>query len=143
MELFRISGIYGPGRNLIERLRRGGYVAVAWDPPRYANRIHVDDLVEGVVAAIARPRPGRVVNLTDDLPSPHADYVRALARAAGAPDPLVLAPEEARRRLSPDYLAFFRANRRVSNRLLHRELLPRLRYPSFRAALPSLLAGGA
>ncbi|MDX8401083.1 MAG: SDR family NAD(P)-dependent oxidoreductase, partial [Mariprofundaceae bacterium] len=134
-EIFRLAGIYGPGRNILKRLRAGGYRAVRWQPPRWSNRIHVDDILAALLAAIARPRPRRIVNLADDLPYPHADYACELAEAIGAPRPELIAPDEAARLLSPAALDFFRDDKRVRNRLLHRELLPELRYPDFRAAL--------
>ncbi len=134
-EVFRLAGIYGPGRNILARLRAGDYRAVRWQPPRFSNRIHVDDIVAALLAASARPRPGRIVNLADDLPYPHADYARELAAAIGAPPPVLLSPDEATRILSPAALDFFRDDKRVSNRLLRRELLPRLTWPDFRAAL--------
>jgi len=138
-EVFRLAGIYGPGRNILPRLMAGGYRAVRWEPPHYSGRIHVDDIVAAIMAAMARPRPGRIVNVSDDAPLPHGDYVAELAAMIGAPAPELLTPEEGERLLSAAALDFFRDNKRVSNRLLHVELLPELRYPSFREALPVLL----
>ena len=140
VEVFRPAGIYGPGRNIISRLKSGDYKAVAWQPPHWSNRIHVDDIVAALVAAMRRPRPGRIVNLADDEPLPHADYVRELAALIGAPPPRLLTPEEGEQQLSPAALAFFQDNKRVGNRRLHAELLPELRYPDFRKGLASLLA---
>ncbi len=137
-EVFRIAGIYGPGRNLIGRLLEGGYRAPSWQPPHWSSRIHVDDIVAALLAAMGRPSPGRIVNLADDCPLPHADYVSELARMVGAPPPVILDADEAERELSPGALAFFRDNKRVSNALLHRELLSALHYPSFREAVASL-----
>jgi nucleoside-diphosphate-sugar epimerase len=137
-EVFRIAGIYGPGRNVIGRLREGGYKVARWQPPHWSNRIHVDDIVAALLAAMTHPRPGRIVNLADDAPLPHADYVSELARMIGAPAPVILDADTAARELSPAALDFFRDNKRVCNALLHRELLPRLSYPSFREAVASL-----
>ncbi|OIO68115.1 MAG: NAD(P)-dependent oxidoreductase [Zetaproteobacteria bacterium CG12_big_fil_rev_8_21_14_0_65_55_1124] len=138
-EIFRLAGIYGAGRNILDRLRAGDYRAVQWQPPHYSNRIHVDDIVSALLAAMNRPRPGRIVNLADDDPVPHADYVTELARLIGAPSPVLLTPAEGEDQLSPMALEFFRDNKRVSNRLLHAELLPELAYPGFREGLPGLL----
>jgi len=138
-EVFRIAGIYGPGRNMLDRLRAGGYRAVAWQPPRYSNRIHVDDIVSALLAAMRAPRPGRIVNLADDEPLPHAEYVTQLARMIGAPAPVLLTPEEGEAELPASVLDFFRDSKRISNRLLHAELLPELGYPGFREGLESLL----
>lgn len=133
-EVFRLAGIYGPGRNIVSKLMAGGYKAVRWQPEHWSNRIHVDDIVAALMVAMNAPRKGRICNLSDDEPLPHADYVMELARMIGAPAPELLTPEEGEQQLSPMALEFFRDNKRVSNRLLHRELLPELRYPSFRKA---------
>lgn len=133
VEIFRLAGIYGPGRNVIARLKAGGYKAVQWNPPHYSSRIHVDDIVAAIMAAMHTPRPGRTVNLADDEPLPHASYVTELAHIIDAPVPVTLTPEEGERQLSPAMVSFFRDNKRVSNRLLHLELLPKLKYPDFRA----------
>ncbi len=135
VEIFRLAGIYGPERNIIARLKAGEYRAVQWNPPHYSSRIHVDDIVAAIMAAIHTPKPGRVVNLADDEPLAHAHYVAELARAIGAPAPVILTPEEGKRQLSPSMIDFFRDNKRVSNSLLHLELLPELQYPNFRVGL--------
>ena len=138
-EIFRLAGIYGPGRNIFARLQAGDYKAVTWQPPHYSSRIHVDDIVAALMVAMQKPRAGRIVNLADDEPLPHADYVTALAGLIGAPAPLLLSEQEGEGQLSPMVLEFFRDNKRVSNHLLHAELLPQLKYPSFRDAVADLL----
>ncbi|MFQ5581848.1 MAG: SDR family oxidoreductase [Mariprofundaceae bacterium] len=138
-EIFRLAGIYGPGRNIIQKLQAGGYKAVRWQTPHFSSRIHVDDIVAALIAAMGKPRPGRIVNLADDMPLPHDEYVSELAAMIDAPAPILLSPEEGQAQLAPAALDFFRDNKRVANRLLHRELLPVLKYPSFRDAVPDLL----
>ncbi|ATX78921.1 Nucleoside-diphosphate-sugar epimerase [Mariprofundus aestuarium] len=137
-EVFRLAGIYGPERNILARLQAGGYKAVQWQPPHWSNRIHVDDIVAAVMSAMQNPSPGRIVNLADDEPLPHADYVTELARLAGAPEPVLLSEQAGEKELSPMALEFFRDNKRISNRLLHHELLAELKYPSFRDAVADL-----
>lgn len=133
VEVFRLAGIYGPRRTVVPRLMAGNYKAVAWSPPRWSNRIHVDDIVAALMAAMQQPVAGRTLNLADDAPLPHAEYVCELAGLVGAPAPQLLTPEEAEQQLSPAALDFFRDNKRISNRRLHAELLPQLCYPDFRA----------
>jgi len=137
-EVFRLAGIYGPERNILGRLKAGDYKAVAWQPEHWSNRIHVDDIVAALMAAMLAPRAGRVVNLTDDEPLPHVDYVIELAEMVGAPKPHVLDEKQGEQELSPKVLEFFRDSKRVSNRVLHDELLPDLHYPSFRSAVHTL-----
>jgi len=138
-EVFRLAGIYGPERSLIERLQAGGYKAVSWQPPHYSSRIHVDDVVAALVAAMQAPKAGRIINIADDLPLPHADYVQQLARLLHAPAPHILTPEEGEAQLSPTLLSFFSDNKRISNQRLHNELLPDLHYPTFREGIQSIL----
>jgi len=140
-EVFRLAGIYGPGRNIIPRLKAGGYKAVQWNPPHFSSRIHVDDIVAAIMAAMQKPRPGRIVNVADNAPLPHADYVTELAAMIGAPEPVILTPEEGEKQLSPAALDFFRDNKRVSNCLLHAELLPGLKHPNFHEAVSTLEKG--
>ncbi len=142
-EVFRLAGIYGPERNIIARLQAGGYKAVRWQPAHYASRIHVDDIVAALLAAMTKPRPGRIVNLADDLPLPHDEYVIALASIINAPAPCILSPEEGEAQLSSAMLDFFRDNKRVSNRLLHAELIPELKYPDFLSAAADLTVATA
>ncbi len=128
--VFRLSGIYGPQRNLIKRLQTGNYPVVRWQPARFSNRIHVDDIVQCLEVAIAQ-RPTGVFNISDDHPLPHAEYVQQLAACIGAPPPTVIAPEEAANHLSPAALAFFGDSKRLRNQRLHQELCPTLCYPDF------------
>lgn len=138
-EVFRLAGIYGPERNILARLKAGGYKAVAWQPAHWSNRIHVDDIVDALLAAMKSPRAGRIVNLADDEPLPHVDYVTQLARMVGAPEPLILNAQQGEKELSALALDFFRDSKRISNRLLHDELLTELNYPSFRNAVHTLI----
>lgn len=137
-EIFRIAGIYGPERNIISKLKAGCYRAVRWHPPHFSSRIHVDDIVAALISAMHANEPGRIVNLADDLPLPHDEYISEVARLVGAPDPVILTPEQGEIELSPAMLDFFRDNKRVSNRLMHETLLPNMKYPDFRTAIADL-----
>ncbi|MDQ6957361.1 MAG: SDR family oxidoreductase [Mariprofundaceae bacterium] len=138
-EVFRLAGIYGVERNIIARLNAGDYKAVQWSPPHYSSRIHVDDIVAALLAAMQSPRSGRVVNIADDLPLPHAEYVQQIAAMLGAPAPIILSPEEGKTQLSATALSFFSDNKRISNQRLHDELLPKLHYPSFKEGMIAIL----
>jgi len=138
-EVFRLAGIYGPQRNLISRLMEGGYKAVTWQPEHYSSRIHIDDIVAALCAAIQSPRAGRIINIADDLPLPHADYVQQLAQIIGAPEPILLSPEQGQAQLSATALAFFSDNKRISNKRLHTELLNQLHYPSFKEGIAAII----
>ncbi|MDQ6976577.1 MAG: SDR family NAD(P)-dependent oxidoreductase, partial [Ghiorsea sp.] len=130
-EVFRLAGIYGDERNIVSKLLSGNYKTVAWQPAHYSNRIHVDDIVAALVAAMFKPQPRRIINLSDDKPCSHQDYVCQLAKVIGAPAPIILTPEQAEQEMSSAYLDFFRDNKRISNRKLHQQLRSKLTYPSF------------
>ncbi len=136
--VFRLAGIYGDERNIVPKLMAGNYKTVAWQPAHYSNRIHVDDIVAALMAAMQKPQAHRIINLADDAPCSHKDYVCTLAKIIGAPAPIVLTPEQAEKEMSAAYLDFFRDNKRISNRKLHQTLLPTLKYPSFVDAIPHL-----
>ena len=133
-EVFRLAGIYGDERNIVSKLMAGNYKTVAWQPAHYSNRIHVDDIVAALVAAMQKPEANRIINLSDDEPCSHKDYACQLAEIIGAPKPVILTPEQAEKEMSAAYLDFFRDNKRISNRKLHQLLLPKLKYPSFKQA---------
>jgi len=139
-EIFRLAGIYGAERNIIPRLMAGDYKAVQWNPPHYSSRIHVDDIVAALLAAMQSPRSGRVLNIADDLPLPHADYVQQVAAMIGAPEPVILTPEEGKSQISATALSFFSDNKRIRNQRLHDELLPKLHYPHFKEGIRAILS---
>ncbi len=139
-EVFRLAGIYGPERNILPRLKAGAYKTVAWEPAHYSSRIHVDDIVAALMVAMQKPQAGRIVNVADDFPWPHVDYVCEVALMIGAAQPEILTEQQGKRCLSPAALDFFRDNKRVSNRLLHEQLLPELKYPDFRAGISAFIS---
>lgn len=134
----RIGGIYGPGRTLREAIREGRYHVIegveAW-----SNRIHIDDLVEGLVAIWRRGENGRIYDLVDDEPHPSGDFARLVADLCGLDLPS-LTLGEARAAYGAERLARKLASKRVSNRRLREELGVDLRYPSYREGLPAALA---
>ncbi len=134
----RIGGIYGPGRTLREAIREGRY-RVLEGADTWSNRIHVDDLVEGLVAVWRRGENGRVYDLVDDEPHPPEAFARLVAARCGL-ELLTLTLEEARATYGPDRLARKLGSKRVSNRRLREELGVELRYPTYREGLPAALA---
>ena len=132
---FRLPGIYGPGRSPLDRLRAGQAVRVDV-PGQVFSRIHVDDLVAGVLAAL--DAPAGIYNLADDLPASQADVIAYAARLLGCvPPPLV--PLD-RAGLSAAALAFYAENRRVANGRARRLLGWAPLYPDYRAGLRALSA---
>lgn len=136
VHLFRLAGIYGPGRNALRQLLDGSARRIV-KPGQVFSRIHVDDIATTLEASMARPNPGRIYNVCDDEPAPPQDVVAFAAELLGVPPP----PEEPfeTAELSPMARSFYRDNRRVRNSRIKEELGVRLAYPSYREGLRALL----
>lgn len=139
VQIFRLSGIYGPGRNAIAKLRAGTATRLI-KPGQVFNRIHVDDIAGVLLASLDTPRPGAIYNVTDDEPAPPQDVVSFAAEAAGIEPPPETPFDPAK--LSPMAASFYGENKRVSNALVKRELGYAFRYPDYRQALNALAAAG-
>lgn len=139
VQIFRLSGIYGPGRNAITKLREGKANRLI-KPGQVFNRIHVDDIAEVLMASLAQPRNGAIYNVTDDEPGPPQDVVTFAAELTGLEPP----PETpfAQAQLSPMAASFYGESKRVSNALVKREFGYAFRYPTYREALRALAAAG-
>ncbi len=132
--VFRLPGIYGPGRSALDRVREGRAHRIAL-PGQVFSRIHVDDIAGGVLAAIDGP-PG-AYNLADDLPASQNAVIEEACRLLGVAPPALQSLDEAG--LSPQARAFWAENRRVANGKAKRVLGWRPRYPDFRAGLRACL----
>lgn len=143
LQIFRLGGIYGPGRGPLEKIREGRAQRVI-KPGQVFNRIHVDDIAAVLEAAIALHEAGRlgvlrgrVYNVVDDEPAPPEEVLAFAAKLLGlAPPPAV---EFEKANLSPMARSFYGENKRVSNARLKRELGIRLLFPTYREGLRSLL----
>lgn len=134
--VFRLAGIYGPGRNAFANLRRGKARRLV-KPGQVFNRIHVKDIANSVVASIERPRVGAIYNVTDDEPAPPQDVVAYAAELLGMEPPPEVAFEDAE--LSDMARSFYGENKRVSNALIKSELDVALAYPSYREGLRAIM----
>ena len=137
VQIFRLAGIYGPGRNALVNLAAGRARRIV-KPGQVFNRIHVDDIARALIAAMAQPKPGAVYNVADDEPAPPQDVVAYAAALLGLEPPPETAIEQAA--LGPMAASFYAENKRASNRLIKRELGLTWRYPSYREGLDALLA---
>jgi nucleoside-diphosphate-sugar epimerase len=139
VQVFRLPGIYGPGRSALDRLRRGEGRRIA-APGQVFSRIHVDDLAAGLAASIARPRPAGVYNLCDDEPAPNSDVTAYAAGLLGmTPEPEVPLADAG---LTPAGRRFYAESKRVSNARAKAELGWRPAYPTYREGLAAILAAG-
>jgi len=136
--VFRLAGIYGPGRSAVDTVRTGQARRVV-KPGQVFSRIHVEDIAGAVLASLARPRPGRVYNLCDDDAAPPQEVIAHACALLGVEPPPEIPWEEARATLSPMALSFYADNKRVRNGRMKDELGLRLRYPTYREGLGSCL----
>ncbi len=137
LHIFRLAGIYGPGRGPFEKVRDGSARRIL-KPGQVFSRIHVEDIAQVLEASIARPNPGAVYNLCDDDPAPPEDVLSEAARLLGLPEPPAVPYDPAT--LSPMAASFYAESKRVRNDRIKTELGVRLRYPDYRAGLAALLA---
>ncbi len=135
LHVFRLAGIYGPGRNQLDALREGRARRIA-KPGYVFGRIHVEDICRALEASIAAPQPGAVYNLADDLPMEPEAVVAYAAELLGMKPPPLIPFEEAG--LSPMAESFYLDCRRVSNRRMRDELGVTLAYPTYREGLRAL-----
>jgi len=139
VQIFRLAGIYGPGRNQLVQLAQGSARRVI-KPGQVFNRIHVEDIAQTIEASLARPCAGAVYNVADSEPAPPQDVV-AFAAALCSVEPPPEIPF-AQAELSDMSRSFFGDNKRVRNRLLMDELGVTLRYPTYREGLTALRKAG-
>ena len=137
VHLFRLAGIYGPGRSALDTVRSGNAKRVI-KPGQVFSRIHVADIASVLEASIARPHPGAAYNVCDDDPAAPAEVIEFACGLLGVEPPPPVAFDEAA--LSPMAHSFYEDNKRVRNERIKRELGVTLAYPSYREGLKALLA---
>lgn len=136
VHIFRLAGIYGPGRGPFSKVRNGTARRII-KPGQMFSRIHADDIAQVLAASISQPRPGAIYNLCDDDPAPPQDVLAYAAQLLNMPLPpkvdFALAEMTAMAR------SFYAENKRVRNNLIKSELNIALKYPSYKDGLQSLL----
>jgi nucleoside-diphosphate-sugar epimerase len=140
-DIFRLAGIYGPGRSLLDDVIAGKARRII-KPGHAFGRIHRDDIVRAVLAAMRQERaPGvRVLNLVDDEPAESAEVVAEAARLLGVAPPDAVPFEQALATMSPMARSFWSENRKVASRRTQQMLGLRWLYPGYREGLRAILA---
>ncbi len=136
LHLFRLAGIYGPGRSALDSVRAGTARRIHM-PNQVFCRIHVDDIATILAASMAQPDPGAVYNVCDDLPAPAAEVIAYACTLLDTPPPPLTPLSEAG--LSEMAASFYRDNRRVRNDRVKVALGVRLAYPTYRAGLAAMV----
>ena len=138
LHIFRLAGIYGPGRGPFEKVRNGTARRII-KPGQVFSRIHAEDIAQVLLASLDRPAPGTAYNLCDDDPAPPQDVLAHAAELLGLPPPPQVAFEDAQ--MTPMARSFYADSKRVSNRRIKEDLGIVLRHPDYRSGLAAILAG--
>lgn len=136
--IFRIAGIYGPNRGVLEDVRRGRAKRID-KPGQVFSRIHVDDIGQVLTASMAAPDAGAIYNVCDDEPAPPIQVVTFACELLGVRPPSVQSFDEAKKEMSPMSLTFWADNKRVDNRRIKDDLGVQLLYPDYRQGLRASL----
>ena len=140
--VFRLAGIYGPGRSALDPARAGTARRVL-KPGHAFSRIHVDDIAGVLRASLSQPRPGAVYNVCDDHPAEPSDVTAYACELLGFDPPAAVTFEDAAPDMSAMGRSFWRDRRRVDNARIKDELGVTLKYPDYRAGLRAILAAGS
>lgn len=138
VHIFRLAGIYGPGRNQLDDIRAGKARRVI-KPGQVFSRIHVDDIAQILLASMMHPRPGRIYNVCDDEAAAPQDVIAFAAELLQAPLPPAISADDPG--LSEMAKSFYAENKRVRNDRVKTELGVILKYPTYREGLRALLSG--
>lgn len=135
MHIFRVAGIYGPGRNPLDIVKTGRAIRIV-KPGLTLGRIHVADIAGILRSSSARPQVGSVFNVTDDEPVPPQDIVTHACSLLGIDPPPEISFEKAQ---MPELMReFYSDNKRASNMRVKTHLDYRLQYPTYREGLAAL-----
>lgn len=138
VHVFRLAGIYGPGRGPFTKVRSGQARRIV-KPGQVFSRIHVDDIAQVLAASMSRPNPGAVYNACDDLPAPPEEVIGFAAEILGLPMPPAVMFDAAD--MTPMARSFYAENKRVRNDKIKSELDVTLHYPDFKSGLRALAQG--
>lgn len=136
LHIFRLAGIYGPGRGPFEKVRDGTARRII-KPNQVFSRIHVADIAQVLHASINQPDAGAIYNVCDDDPAPPQDVLAYAAELLGVPLPPEVAWDEAE--MTPMARSFYAESKRVRNDRI-KSLGVQLEFPDYRAGLRALLA---
>lgn len=134
--IFRLAGIYGPGRSLVDRLMKDEDVYIVDKPAHLFNRIHVDDIVGAIEMAISSKSEAKIFNLSDDLPAKQLDVAKFAASLLKRKSPQTVSLESDL--VSEMARSFYKEEKKVSNTRLKDELGYKLVFPSFKEGLFSI-----
>ena len=136
LHIFRLAGIYGPGRGPFAKVRKGTARRII-KKGQVFSRIHVEDIAQVLQASLAHPNPGAIYNLCDDDPAPPQDVIAYAAALLQVPMPPAVDFETAE--MTPMARSFYAESKKVRNDRIKEELGVQLLYPDYRTGLEALL----
>jgi nucleoside-diphosphate-sugar epimerase len=137
VDIFRLPGIYGPGRSAIDQVRAGTARRID-KPGQVFSRIHVEDVAGTVLLALSHARAGTIYNVADDLPAATGEVMAFACELLGKPVPPAVPWDEVAPTLSAMARSFYVENRRVKNDKIKSELGVVLRYPTYKEGLRAI-----
>lgn len=139
LDIFRLPGIYGPGRSALDQVKAGTARRID-KPGQLFSRIHVADIAGTVLAALGRPHEAGAYNVADDLPAPTSEVVAFACELLGKPVPPLIPWAEIEPTMSAMARSFYAESRRVRNDRIKQALGVILRYPTYREGLTAISA---
>lgn len=136
VHIFRLAGIYGPGRSALDTIRAGVARRIYKEGHAF-NRIHVEDIVQILMASLNNPNPQSAYNVSDDEPAPSHDVIGYACELLNVPPPHIVNFEDID--LAPIARSFYNDNKRVINDKIKEEFGIQLKYPTYREGLKACL----
>jgi nucleoside-diphosphate-sugar epimerase len=136
--IMRISGIYGPGRNILDKIKDGS-VQYIFKEGQIFSRIHIDDIISAIAFSLQKDTDSNIYNLSDNLPSPQHEVIQYAAKLLNIELPKPVHFEKAD--LSTMIREFYTSSKKVSNKKIKEQLGLKLKYPSYKEGLKSLFLG--
>ena len=141
IQIFRLPGIYGPGRSTLEAITTKKIKVIHKDNQVF-SRIHVADIANAIIYLIQNKNKldfHQIINIADDEPCSQIKVIRYGYQLLGLKMPKKILFEEAKKDLSPIAQSFWLENRRVSNRLLCKKLGYKLTFKNYQEGLNNCL----
>jgi nucleoside-diphosphate-sugar epimerase len=135
INIFRLAGIYGIGRSALDSVRAGNARRIYKEGHAF-NRIHVDDIVQVLIASMNQPQPGDIYNVADNDPAQSHELIDYAHKLLGMQSPELIDVEDAD--LSPMARSFYKDNKRVDNTRIKEKLGVELKYPDYKSGLDAI-----
>jgi len=136
INIFRLAGVYGPGRSTLDTVRAGNTKRVYKEGHAF-NRIHVDDITQSLIASMDQPKPGDIYNLADDSPSPSHELIDYACQLIGMESPPLLTYDDDDN-MSPMARSFYKDNKRIKNDKIKNKLGITLKHPDYKSGLDAI-----